>query len=93
MDPVSEDEGPASEAESSDPKLKTPPADAPVHLSAASFSASPALYIDLKTENIKNIRTLIDPSASDCFIDSRFALDSQHPIPSLISRLRLGSPF
>ena len=87
------------------PKLKTSPTDAPVvnsmssllisanfkdvHLNTASFSASSALFINLKNKNIKNIHTLINSGASDCFINSWFTLDNQLPLSNLKTLLWL----
>jgi hypothetical protein len=61
-----------------------------VHLNAASFWSPSALFIDIHTENIQNICTLIDSGSSDCFIDSRFTLANNFhlknlPIPLCLS--------
>jgi hypothetical protein len=61
-----------------------------VHLNAASFRSPSALFIDIHTENIQNIRTLIDSGSSDCFIDSRFALANNFHLENLPIPLRLS---
>ena len=61
-----------------------------VTLNAVSFSAPSTLFINLKTKTLQNIRTLINSSASDCFIDSRFALDSHLQFSNLKTPLQLS---
>ena len=61
-----------------------------VTINATSFSSPSALFINLKTKNLQNIRTLIDSGASDCFIDSRFALASRLQLSNLKTPLRLS---
>ena len=61
-----------------------------VFLNATSFFASSALCTTLKTQNVKNIRTLIDSGASDCFIDSRFAIAQNFPLQNLKKPLHLS---
>ena len=61
-----------------------------VHLNAASLHSPSALYLDLQSENIKNIRTLVDSGSSDCFIDSRFAISNGLPLENLETPLHLS---
>ena len=63
---------------------------------ADSPSDSNAIYVSLKSDNIKNIHTLIDSGSSVSFLDSRFALQHNLKISNLKRPLRLtlfdGSP-
>ena len=61
-----------------------------VTLNAVSFSAPSALFINLKTETLQNIHTLIDSGASNCFIGSSFALDSHLQLSNLKTPLWLS---
>jgi hypothetical protein len=60
-----------------------------VCLNAASFSNPSTLYINLYSETLKNIHTLIDSGSTDCFIDSHFALDNNLKIKNLKTPLCL----
>ena len=61
-----------------------------VKLNAASFYSPSALYLKLNTETLKNITTLLDSGSTDCFIDSRFAINNQLPLENLKKPLRLS---
>jgi hypothetical protein len=60
-----------------------------VRLNAVSFSNPTALYVNISSNTIKNIRVLIDSGSSDCFIDSRFALEHKLLIHDLTTPLQL----
>lgn len=60
-----------------------------VRANAASFRDSNALYINLKSGNTKNIRTLIDSGSSVPFINSRFALANNFKISNLKNPIHL----
>jgi hypothetical protein len=60
-----------------------------VRLNATSFSNPSTLYINLYSETLKNIRTLIDSGSTNCFIDSRFAIDNNLKIENLKTPLHL----
>jgi hypothetical protein len=60
-----------------------------VHLNAASFRSPSALFINIETENLQNIRTLIDSGSSDCFLDSHFTLSNNFILKNLSKPLHL----
>ena len=60
-----------------------------VHLNASSFSSHSTLFINLNLQNTKNLRALIDSSASDNFMESQFAIDHGYPIENLKTPLCL----
>src|SRR5258706_6596366 len=60
-----------------------------VRLNTLSFTSHSALFINLKIQLTKNIRTLIDSGASDNFMDSRFAIDNGLALQNLQNPLRL----
>ena len=77
------------------------PSSPPATLEAEDFNAEypsgpNAFYVSLKTDKLKNIRTLIDSGSSVSFLDSRFALQHNLNISNLRRPLRLtlfdGSP-
>jgi hypothetical protein len=61
-----------------------------VHLNAASFRSPSALFINIETENLQNIRTLVDSGSSDCFLDSHFALSNNFILKNLSKPLHLS---
>ncbi len=61
-----------------------------VKLNAASFTLPSVLYLKLNTETLKNIPTLLDSSSTNCFIDSRFAINNSLPLQNLEKPLRLS---
>jgi len=60
-----------------------------VRLNAVSFHNPSALYVNLYSENLKNIPTLIDSGSTDCLIDSPFGLANNLKIENLKKPLRL----
>jgi hypothetical protein len=63
-----------------------------VCLNAISFSNPTALFINLSSnnlKNLKNIRALVDSGSTDCFIDSRFTLNNNLKIENLVTPLHL----
>ena len=53
------------------------------------FCYNSALFINLQIQNIKNIQTLINSSASNNFIDSQFAIDNGFTLQNLQNPIRL----
>jgi len=60
-----------------------------VRLNTLSFTSHSALFINLKIQLTKNIRTLIDSGASDNFMDTSFAIDNGYALQNLQNPLRL----
>src|SRR5258706_1274870 len=61
-----------------------------VNLNAASFHSPSVLYLKINMEKLENVCTLPHSGSTDCFIDSRFAIDNNLPLQNLEKPLWLS---